>query len=59
MLLGVDPVLLDAEKRTRQLQQATVNGEHDWLMICRPLRGMDKEVIECKSDQTIYIKQGK
>jgi hypothetical protein len=55
-LLGIDPILLDVDKRTKQLE-ATINGESEWFLVCRPLMNhTPEERIEC-NDREIYIKQ--
>ena len=55
-LFGIDPVLLDAQERTKKLE-ATINGEKEWLLVCRPLlEQAPEEKIEC-NDREVYIKQ--
>lgn len=53
LLFGIDPVLLDAEQRTKQLQ-ATINSEHEWLLLCRPTAGAE---IKCDRNNQIYVKK--
>ena len=55
-IFGISPVLLNIEERAKRME-ATVNGEHEWFLVCRQLeRDAPEEKIEC-TDREIYIKQ--
>jgi hypothetical protein len=56
-VFGIDPVLLDAQERNKRIE-ATMNGERDWMFVCRPLDFEYEKKIEC-NDKNIYIRMEK
>ena len=55
LLFGMDPILLDAEKRVKRLE-ATINGEAEWMLVCKPLQEGEEE-IQCNNGEDYYRKQ--
>ena len=58
LLLGMDPILLDADQRTQKMQ-ITVNSEDKWFLVCRPYEGCSDKIVECGIERRLYVRAGK
>jgi len=59
-IFGIDPVLLDVRARAERLE-ATIDGDVDWMLICKPIRKEDFSVgeIKCDDGNNYYRKKRK
>ena len=60
-IFGIDPVLLDVQARTERLE-ATIDGDVDWMLICKPIRKGDLGYvgeIKCDDGNDYYRKMRK